>query len=580
MILLILILNLFLFSQSSFAQTSEFISNFHSDITINQDTSITIKENIDYYTPIEKHGIFRTIPYRYQQDNSSFTRNIKNISITADNKSIPFIISKEEGNLILKIGDPNITFQGPKKYQITYTTENALTKFQDRQELFWDITGEFWKFPISSSSATIHSPFAEIQKIDCFSGLVGTNDFLCTSTQKNINTAQFEYKLPISTGSNFTVSILLNPSNQIIFPSTTQKNIKKIIDNLYIFYTLIPLIIIFIFWYKFGRDYIFLSPNVFNLDPKRPQKLRPLLYSSRIPFVYEPLKLTPGEAGTALDEKVDNQDVVAEIIDLARLKYLSIKIIPKKGIFSKDDYQFIQLKKSDDLLPKHQKYLLDNIFNNKETILLSDLKNHFYTHFEETKKLIYQSVQDKKLFTKNPQSTRITSIIIFIIVNIVLFPLSIYNVTETGLPYPIFLFFIQFILSIPFVFNLVQKTATGTNLMLQAKGLQKTINLGKWREEVKEKNLFIEEILPFAISLGVIKKLSNDMKQLNLNPPNYLQAYALSNIASSNSNFSNFVNSFSSDVSSTLSYHQSSSSGSFGGGFSGGGGGGGGGGSW
>src|SRR5690606_29155757 len=126
-----------------------------------------------------------------------------------------------------------------------------------------------------------------------------------------------------------------------------------------------------------------------------------------------------------------------------------------------------------------------------------------------------------------------------------------------------------------------RKSARGVNIMLQARGLKATIQRGAWREKIKEKHLFIEEVFPFAVAFGVVDQLSEHMKQLGEEPPNYMGNAAL-NAAS----FQSFAQDFSSQVSSNLTYNPSSSHSSggsgfsSGGGFSGGGGGGGGGGSW
>jgi uncharacterized membrane protein len=88
-------------------------------------------------------------------------------------------------------------------------------------------------------------------------------------------------------------------------------------------------------------------------------------------------------------------------------------------------------------------------------------------------------------------------------------------------------------------------------------------------------------VLPFAIGLGVVDKIANDMKDLGIAAPEYLGSNAVVG-----STLVNFTNDFSQQVNKNLAFNPSSSgsgsgsSGFSGGGFSGGGGGGGGGGSW
>ena len=133
-----------------------------------------------------------------------------------------------------------------------------------------------------------------------------------------------------------------------------------------------------------------------------------------------------------------------------------------------------------------------------------------------------------------------------------------------------------------------KRTAWGYSLFRQVTGLRYFIDKGKWREEIAEKNLFFEEILPLAVALGVIDKLAKEMKDLGAIPPSYLNGFTASAFAFDLSRFSSSAaGSLVSSPKSSWSGHSSWSGGS---GFSGGGGsgsagsgggfGGGGGGSW
>jgi len=563
-----------------FAKDLDQINNFYSEITVNRDTSISIKETINYETSLQKHGIYRYIPVRYNRDNISYFAAVKNITITDDSKSnIPFTKTTDNRNVTLKIGDPDTTFTGKKTYIISYRVENALQEFSDHDELYWDITGEGWQIPVLKSSAVIKSEVAPIDSVICYSGPIGSNDGKCTNKYTQ-SEATFNYDQEIVYGDNFTVAVAFSKPNQIQFPTPTQKLIKKILDNGLAIIPFIPFVIMFWLWFTKGRDMVFLSANVFNLDPKQPQKRKPLFGGLRTPFVYEPLaNLTPGEAGLLLDERVDNQDVVAEIIDLARKKYLTIKAKDIKKLFGKSrDYQFNKINKDINNLPKQQKFLMEKIFATGDEVTLSDLKGSFYNHIARAKSMITNSMFDKKAFVSNPNSIRVLYILLAAVLSGLIF-ISATAITGFILvPIPMLA-----LITIPFMFllawNMVSKTAIGSNLSMQAKGLQETIRRGAWREKNMEKNLFFEEMLPFAIALGVVKQLSHDMEKLNIQPPQYFSDPIIQTIG-----FNSFINSFNSQATSSLSYNPSSSSYSggsgFSGGSSGGGGGGGGGGSW
>ena len=555
----------------------ENIGLFSTEIKINQDTSLSIIETIDYFTPGSKHGIFRYIPEKYRQNGVIVSTPIRDISVTdAEGTAMPYELSRSGGNVTLKIGDPNITFSGSRVYVISYRVEDGLLRQKEGVKLLWDITGEGWSFPILRAEARVISPFAGVENVACFTGVFGGTESNCSSNQDSLR-AIFNTQQQINYGDNFTVEIGLSPLNQLVFPSATTSLLRTIWNNIFWLFIPLPLVVMFWYWYRKGRDYRFAGPNVYNLDPSQPQALRPLFEPVYIPLVYQPIReLTPGQAGSLFDEKVDNSDVVAEIVELAHLKFLTIKRLNKQGILSLGhDYQLEKKDGGGQHLASHQRYLLENIFSTGDKVKLSELKGKFYPHMSKVKEMLAEDMKKKELFIGNPTTARAMGFVVMIALEVAAFIAIASSLAFLSSGWIVSLFILQGLVGLVLAWNMPQKTAVGTNLALQVKGLKRTIEVGKWREEIKEKGLFIEEILPLAIALGVIGKLVKDMAALNITPP----SYASGGFAGNTLAWSGFISDFSSSASSGLSYNPSSSSygGSSG---SGGGGGGGGGGSW
>lgn len=583
-----LLLSLFVLFFNSIAPSSiqavdiDQIDQFTSEITINQDTSLSITETIEYQTSLDKHGIYRYLPLTYNQDGKKIRHDIKNVRVTNldDFQPIFFTKSSDGQNLTLKIGDADVTFTGQKTYVIEYDVDKAVRRFPDHDELYWDITGEGWQIPVLATKAIVNSNFANINQTSCYSGRFGSDDGLCQDQIDSPTQAMFTYDQSIFNGDNMTVVLGLDQNSQLVFPTASDNLIDWLLQNWILILMPLPTLLLFTWWWK-NRDRQFVSANVFNLEEHQPQQKKPLQLKAREPFVYEPLKdLSPGEAGALLDEKVDNQDVVAEIMELARKKYIKIEEIEVKKLFgNKRDYQLTQLKDSKQPLTPAQKFLYDQLFIKGNIVTIAGLKGTFYTSMQLTKQKIEQALVNRNLYTSKPSTDRAKGISVTFLSLVGLFSLTLWQFAPYQIFWPIPILILQLPICLLLAYNLPQRTAVGTNLWLQTRGLRKTIKSGKWREEVKEKNLFIEEVLPFAVALGVVDRLSSDMKDLNMKPPEYLSNSTLSAFTASQ-----FVSSFSSQVSSNLSYNPSSSSSSggsgFSGGSSGGGGGGGGGGSW
>ena len=132
-----------------------------------------------------------------------------------------------------------------------------------------------------------------------------------------------------------------------------------------------------------------------------------------------PKELTPAEVGTLVDEKCDMADIVSTLVDLAARGHLTIEEIKtEKFLFlSSRDYYFKRRVPSaqtgpQNLLP-HESEFLRGLFGSEnyrdnQAVLLSSLKNHFYTHLPEIRSNIYESLVQKGLFHQNPASVRST----------------------------------------------------------------------------------------------------------------------------------------------------------------------------
>ncbi|GIK83975.1 MAG: hypothetical protein BroJett025_05970 [Patescibacteria group bacterium] len=571
----------FLFFQTSPIFASETINSFYSIIEINQDTSLTITEQIQYTTTDNRHGIYRYIPTTYNKGGQVERLPIYDVAVSDDQGNpIPFTRSSDGRFLTLKIGDPDTTFSGEKNYVITYTVERGINQFENHNELFWDITGEGWQIPIQKSSATVISQFAELQELACYSGPIGSDDGQC-NFELGKNQATFTYLDQISYGDNMTIVVRLPKESQLQFPTQTELFFLWLKHNWPIVLLPVPVLVMFLWWYKKGRDFEFISQNVFDMDASKPARLRPVQFNAREPMVYEPLKdITPGESGALLDERVDIQDIVAEILELARKKKLKISVTEKKVLFSiTRDYEFTKLSENMAGLSNVQAYLFTELFKTGDVVQLSKLKGTFYLTIDAAKGKLESALVEKKAYTDKPMKVRALGLVIFIILLAGVFWVLSVTVLPLGIVWPVFLLVLQFPVGMLLGYNLPQKTAVGTNLCLQARGLRATINRGAWREKIKEKHLFIEEVLPFAVSLGVVKQLAKDMEELQIKPPEYISTAHLATWT-----VADFVSGFSTEVGNSLAYNPNSSSSSggsgFSGGSSGGGGGGGGGGSW
>src|SRR4030067_2832132 len=98
-------LNLILFLPPSFAQYYT-IEKFHSEITINEDSSFLVEETIEVKFERPRHGIFRDIPYQYRNELGKRIKTpTKVLSVTDQaGKKWKYKVEKAGNTLRIRIG--------------------------------------------------------------------------------------------------------------------------------------------------------------------------------------------------------------------------------------------------------------------------------------------------------------------------------------------------------------------------------------------------------------------------------------------------------------------------------------------
>jgi len=156
------------------AQTSERITRYDSDLTVEHDGGLLVRETITYdFGSTPRHGIIRTIPVRADyppRANHDRVYPIDVLSVTASGGASADHEESEDGNdLNIRIGDPDRVVTGEHTYEITYRVHGAYNGFPDHDELNWNVIGNEWQVPIESGTAVVHTP-AGITQVACFTG--------------------------------------------------------------------------------------------------------------------------------------------------------------------------------------------------------------------------------------------------------------------------------------------------------------------------------------------------------------------------------------------------------------------------
>jgi uncharacterized membrane protein len=360
------------------ATAGEQIDKYDSHVTITHDNIIKINETITYnFGGNSHHGIYRDIPIDYHDTHS---KDIYYINFKLDGiqdelgRTLQTKLSTASGNERIRIGDPNITVSGIHTYRISYELSPVVIQLGSKPFLNLDIIGNGWAVPIHNITASVTlEGDAQLSNVTWFgadNSAVNANELLVSS---------------IGPYQGITINAIL-PDTYI--SNYLQPNKMRLQDILLrigviLFAILVSIILLIITTILIARR---------NRSRARRRK-------QTVVAQYEPPEgLTPAHIGLLEDDVMTGQEITATIIDWAVHGYLKIVYIPKKGLFSSKDYQFVQLKPPTDL-PVLEQPLFTIFFGDKNECVLSKLsiieKNDIANEVYIFKKGIKKQLEDK-----------------------------------------------------------------------------------------------------------------------------------------------------------------------------------------
>ena len=365
------------------------IKHFDVDINIHEDGDFFVSETIEVFFHHKRHGIYREIPFKYENDLGDVIRMpVEVLAVTdlAGNERMNMV--RYKGNVInIRIGHPDKYVSGKQTYVITYRVENGLRFFEDHDELYWNVTGNYWDEPIWSASATVNliSSTKSTQALTgCYTGYYGRRQSDCT-VETFENGARFETTRRMYDREGLTIAFGFD-KGIVAEPSETDKFIAKLnlAENWVFFVPPIVLIFMFVQWLRKGRD-----PRV----------------REAVAVMYEPPKLngkylSAAEVGSLVDERFDPRDLTAAIVGLAVNGYVKIEEMKTEGVislFNKVDYDLHKLKESDDTLTPFESQIMSDLFEGAATVVaVSALKNKFYKNLKLLRQRLWDQLKNKK----------------------------------------------------------------------------------------------------------------------------------------------------------------------------------------
>ncbi len=144
------------------AGADERILSWQSDIHVMRDSTLEVTETLRVRAEGEqiRRGILRDFPTRYvDRRGRRVVAGFEVLAVKRDGQPEPHSLERLANGVRLRIGDADV-FLAPGEYiyTILYRTDRQLGFFADHDELYWNVTGNGWDFPIDAAAAQVFLP--------------------------------------------------------------------------------------------------------------------------------------------------------------------------------------------------------------------------------------------------------------------------------------------------------------------------------------------------------------------------------------------------------------------------------------
>ncbi len=341
------------FPAHAFAQT-ERITDFKSTVVVRKDSRLDVTERISVIATGNRirHGIYRDFPTSYNVNGVVTTVGFRVLGVLRDGRAIPYSVESLSNGDRIYMGSKDVPIApGHYTFTLRYEVDGELGFFKDHDELFWNVTGNGWGFPIDKAEADVTLPKdAKILATKAYTGYQGAygQDF---TSGENSNIALFETTKPLAPRQGLSV-VVDWPKGAVHEPTPAQKLMFFIEDN---FGFVIPAaagVLLLIY-------YLIVWGLVKAREPKE----------SSFPRFEPPAGFSASAVSYLEDKGAGKEQMTALIIDLAVKGYLKITV--KKHMLGHDVYT-LQLTGAQPQLTEAETAVSTLLFEGRQSLKLEN----------------------------------------------------------------------------------------------------------------------------------------------------------------------------------------------------------------
>ncbi len=551
------------------AVSDERILEFHSDVRVFADGMIEVTETIKVRAEGRqiRRGIYRDFPVDYEDRlGNEYRMRLEPLAVlrNGDRESFHTVRSGRDVRTYFGRSDRFID-QGVHTYTFRYRVNRMIGFFEEHDELYWNVTGNHWIFPIDKASATVRLEFdapRDQLMVDGYTGRLGSNaqDYgRYLDDEGNLN---FQANQPLPAAHGLTI-VVGWPKGFVEEPTLSTRAGWLIKDNRNLLAVLVGLVLMLAYYIPVWRSH--------GKDPEAG-----VIVTRYVP----PGGFSPASLRYIRQMYYDDKVMTAAVVNLAVKGYLEIDNSGKEHKLRKLD----PAGATASMAPGEQE-LYDALFATSDAVTLTNSNHDVLGKARSAHGKSLKQDYKQHYFQTNGY-LNLPSIVLGMLTTFVAV-----NIGNGATPFVIGGIVVMFLTIVFFAIIMRRPTLRGRKVLDEIVGFTDYMEVAE-KDELNLRNppdktpQLFEALLPYALALGVEQAWSEKFARVlagirNPDGSGYHPSWYRGDW--STSRLSTTTNSLSSGLNSALATSVSppgSSSGGGGGGFSGGGGGGGGGGGW
>ncbi|MFY9684809.1 MAG: DUF2207 domain-containing protein [Pseudolabrys sp.] len=242
----------------------ELIHSFDSTVRVAKDGELTVTEAIRVEADGReiRHGIYRDFPLTFKDAGGTVREvDFKLLGVERDGRPEKYSTTRQHGVVRIYAGSKDLDVpRGEHTYVFRYRTGRQVRWFDGKPELNWNVTGNFWRFPIFQANYNLElADGARPLRWTAYTGRLGARGGNWRATIDTSGALMVATTRPLAPGEGLTVVAEL-PSDAVDPLSESQLLRYRLYDNRAWIFAGVGLLVVF--------GYYFVAWRVVGRDPK------------------------------------------------------------------------------------------------------------------------------------------------------------------------------------------------------------------------------------------------------------------------------------------------------------------------